>query len=292
MARRTNPLPDPKIANLNAEQLQRGIERLTKRLDTVRKFDPRSLRRWDNPPELEALCADIDEALVRTFGPDTIEYRRYQSAAQYNFYPPFGDADRAKLLFNQASTFKDNSIGLLSKAIEGLKERLEKEGAAPAAPESTPTQPKERSKRVFIVHGQDDGPKHAVARFLTTIELEPIILHEQASGGRTIIEKIEEYDDVGFAVVLLTPDDEGRKKGEDKLNGRARQNVVLELGYFLAHLQRKHVVAMVKGNVEKPSDFSGVIYVPYDDHGAWKTALARELEGANYDLDWKLVGRA
>jgi len=65
-----------------------------------------------------------------------------------------------------------------------------------------------------VVHGHDEGAHEAVARFLARIGFEPIILDEQASKGLTVIEKVETHAEVGFAVVLLTADDEGSKKGK------------------------------------------------------------------------------
>jgi predicted nucleotide-binding protein len=96
---------------------------------------------------------------------------------------------------------------------------------------------KDRS-RIFIVHGHEDAPREAVARFIETLGFRPIILHERPNEGRTVIEKVEAHGDVGFAVVLLTPDDEGCLKGETP-EPRARQNVLLELGYFIGRLGRK-----------------------------------------------------
>ena len=83
--------------------------------------------------------------------------------------------------------------------------------------------------RVFIVHGHDESVQNKAARFVEKFGFEAIILHEKASSGRTIIEKIEHYSDVGFAIVLYTPDDVGNVKSEaENLNVRARQNVVFE----------------------------------------------------------------
>ncbi len=144
------------------------------------------------------------------------------------------------------------------------------------------------SRKVFIVHGHDGEAKAEVARFIEKLGFTPIILHEQASKGRTIIEKVESNSDVGFAVVLLTPDDEGNQKGKPP-KPRARQNVVLELGYFVARLGRDHVCALRRGDVEIPSDFDGVVYETYDDHGAWKSKLAKELEAAEFIVDWAKV---
>ncbi|WP_082702745.1 TIR domain-containing protein [Pseudacidovorax intermedius] len=147
------------------------------------------------------------------------------------------------------------------------------------------------SRKVFIVHGHDDGAREAVARFLERIGLEAIILHEQANQGRTIIEKVVAHSDVGFAVVLLTPDDEGCVKGGTP-EPRARQNVLLELGYFIGRLGRDKVCALKRGAVEIPSDFAGVVWETMDTGGGWKQALARELEAAGHSIDWNKVMRA
>lgn len=147
------------------------------------------------------------------------------------------------------------------------------------------------ARKAFVVHGHDDGSREAVARFLEKIEFQPVILHEQANQGQTIIEKIERHGDVGFAVILLTPDDEGGAKG-GPLQPRARQNVLLELGYFIGRLTRSRVCALKRGDIEIPSDFGGVVYMPYDENGGWKMALGRELEAAGFEVDWNLVHRA
>lgn len=146
------------------------------------------------------------------------------------------------------------------------------------------------SKKVFIVHGHDEGSREKVARFLERIGLEAIILHEQANRGRTVIEKVIEYGNVGFAVVLLTPDDEGCVKG-GMLEPRARQNVLLELGFFIGRLGRDKVCALKKGAVEIPSDFAGVVWEHMDDNNGWKQSLSRELDAAGYTIDWNKVMR-
>jgi len=150
---------------------------------------------------------------------------------------------------------------------------------------------KSQSNDVFIVHGHDGEAREAVARFLSNVGLKPIILHEQASRGKTIIEKVEANSDVGFAVVLLTPDDEGCSKG-GQLEPRPRQNVLLELGYFMAKLGRDRVCSLMKGKVEIPSDFAGVVWEPMDSAGGWKASLGKELEAAGYNIDWNKVMRS
>jgi len=107
--------------------------------------------------------------------------------------------------------------------------------------------------------------RESVARVFATLGLEPVILQEQPDRGRTIIDKFYYYSEVEFAVVLLSPDDMGyaSEAGPDTAQLRARQNVILELGFFLGKLGRENVVALHKGNVEIPSDFSGVLFTPY-----------------------------
>jgi len=148
----------------------------------------------------------------------------------------------------------------------------------------------EIGRRVFVVHGHDPKAKQSVARCLEKLELKPIILHEKPSRGRTIIEKFEDYADVGFAVVLLTPDDTciakaDMNKPKPRARPRARQNVVFELGFFVGRLGRQRVCALLKGDVEIPSDFAGVLWVPMDPQGAWRFELVREMKAAGLDVD-------
>ena len=139
---------------------------------------------------------------------------------------------------------------------------------------------------IFIIHGRDNETKQTVARFLENLDLKPIILHEQSNQGRTIIEKFEQHTQVGFAVVLLTPDDVGALQEDAKhWKPRARQNVIFEFGYFIGYLGRNRVCALTKGDIEIPSDYDGVIYISMDDAGGWKMGLVKELKGARIDVD-------
>lgn len=146
-------------------------------------------------------------------------------------------------------------------------------------------------QRVFIVHGHETAPREMVARFVSKLGLIPIILHEQADQGKTIIEKLEANSNVGYAIIILTPDDFGRSKSEKEERNRARQNVILELGYFLGRLGRERVIALLKGDVEIPSDYTGVIHTPFDDGGGWRQKLAGEMKSAGFQIDWNDVMR-
>lgn len=146
-----------------------------------------------------------------------------------------------------------------------------------------------KSNKVFIVHGHDGEAKEITARFVEKLGYEAIILHEQASKGRTIIEKIEDYsDETDFAIVLYTPDDLGNVKTEAEsengtLNNRARQNVVFEHGFLMGKIGRENVVPLVEGNIELPNDISGIVYISNQN---WQTDIAKEMNAVGYDIDF------
>jgi predicted nucleotide-binding protein len=147
------------------------------------------------------------------------------------------------------------------------------------------------SNKVFVVHGHAEDMKQGMARVLTDLGLDPVILHEQPNQGRTIIEKFENFADVGFAVVLLSGDDMAYPAGVEhkkaKPRPRARQNVVGEMFFFLGKLGRDCIFPLYKEveNFELPSDYQGVLYTPYNATGQWRFQLVQELKAAGYDVD-------
>lgn len=143
----------------------------------------------------------------------------------------------------------------------------------------------ENSNDIFIVHGHDERTKIDVARTVEKLGLSPIILHEKANEGRTIIEKFEVHSNVGFAIVLMTCDDLGRSKTSDEDKYRARQNVILEMGYFIGKLGRNRVFPLYENGVELPSDLYGLLYIPLDEIGNWKFSLVKELRTLGYQVD-------
>lgn len=141
-----------------------------------------------------------------------------------------------------------------------------------------PTMP--NAARVFVVHGRDDSRKDAVSALLSSLGLQPVILHEQPNMGRHLLTKfIDEADLVTFAVIIMSADDVGGLNPEST-RPRARQNVILELGYFISHLGQARVCALVDPELETPSDFDGIAYVPIDERGQWRTLLTRELHAS------------
>lgn len=154
--------------------------------------------------------------------------------------------------------------------IESIIDRLEFNLPSSSVQEPMKNHPK--SNRVFVVHGHDEIAKTNLEIFLREIGLEPVVLHRQADEGQTIIEKFEKHSDVGYAFILLTPDEIAYLKSETskddttrKTEFRARPNVIFEFGYFVGKLGRSRVCCLHTGNVSLPSDVSGMIYKRYEN---------------------------
>ncbi|MBF1310493.1 MAG: nucleotide-binding protein [Porphyromonadaceae bacterium] len=217
----------------------------------------------------------IDRVLIMK---SDISYKEYdRQKKQRSSFP----AMKRDILADNGS-FED----ITGEVLKECKSQLQETTSKSEAPISNkPKAPMNKSK-VFIVHGHDEAAKEAAARFVEKIGLEAIILHEQASSGQTIIEKIEANSNVGFGIVLYTPCDLGAsQKQKDQLKARARQNVIFEHGYLIGKIGRENVCALVKGDIETPNDISGVVYIKMDERDGWKLAVAKEMKKSGYDVD-------
>ncbi|SDU56899.1 TIR domain-containing protein [Pseudomonas mandelii] len=295
MARSKPPTANvaPKL-QLSPQGIERGIARLQERISELANFDTSQLSDDGDSPKLVALSTSIEDTLVRCFGENTSVYYRFSSAAQLHFSPGVWTDNYPQRHHYVEGTQKNilQSISMLGEAQRTLREDLadHEHEAKPENPVAADEGRLPLSRKVFIVHGHDEGSREMVARFLERVGFQSIILHEQANQGRTVMEKVEAHGEVGFAVVLLTPDDEGCTKGGAP-EPRARQNVLLELGYFLGRLGRDKVCALKRGTLEIPSDFAGVVWESMEGN-SWKQALGRELEAAGHEIDWNKVMRA
>ncbi|MGB6688104.1 MAG: nucleotide-binding protein [Terracidiphilus sp.] len=231
--------------------------------------------------ELSTWDGDIRITLAEYFGENSLPFKEF---AGIWFTPGVyydGQPEQEFVLAFQSGL--DRAKGFLESRIKDLRGRIEH--ASPTNV-SSPQTPMLTSRKAFVVHGHDHGKKEAVARFLEKLDVDPIILHEQADEGRTIIEKFEDHAvDVHCAVVILTGDDVAAPKPDrSKEELRARQNVIFELGFFVGRLGRKRTFALVEKGVALPSDIRGVIYIELDD-GAWRLRLVKELKAAGLDVD-------
>lgn len=262
------------------KQAIKNIESLISRVDEIRGLRPRS-------PQFIKWKRDTEVALEHIFGKKS---RHISDFKQIRYYPSMYSINKPDHKFEQYYVESlENAEHILISMIDEIQEYWEEDGEGDAFPQeetkvSVPSQLE--LNKIFIIHGHDAGTKEMVAAFITKLGLEPVILHEKPNQGRTIIEKFEDYSDVGYAIALMTPDDRGSSvKESDNRKHRARQNVIFEFGYFLAKLGREKVVGLVKGDIELPSDYFGVLYIPINDDGNWRNLLMKELKSVGYDID-------
>lgn len=178
---------------------------------------------------------------------------------------------------------KDQLEGLISDFV-GRGKRKRGQRSSPAQASSGTAGP----KKVFVVYGHDQAARDQLANLLRKWDLDPLILDELPSGGNTIIEKLEYYQEgVEWGVVLLTPDDLGHPTLDpSKSAPRPRQNVVLEMGMLLGKLDRRRVTILYKQSdppMELPSDIHGYVYIPFTNHVSDAAhALAKEMGDAQF----------
>ncbi len=257
----------------------KSIERLQKVLEKVPKL--KMLPRQS--PEFKKWRRNARVAIANTFGSESSHVVDFNSISYSLLAFTSGTPEsRFEAAYRQGL---DSAASVLESMIDEIEEYWEEDEESSESSDSR-VKIQKNERKVFVIHGQDKSAQERVARFLERLKLKPVILHEQPNEGRTIIEKFEDYGDVTFAVVLLTPDDMGALKEQHRnLKPRARQNVVFEFGYFIGKLGRKRVCALSKGDVERPSDCDGILYVPLDNEDGWKMQLLRELKAAGFGID-------
>jgi len=144
-------------------------------------------------------------------------------------------------------------------------------------------------RRVFVVCGTDSEMKQTITNALTKLKIVPVVMCEEPSQGKKIVERFADYEDIGFAVILLSPDDSVYIKDESPIKRklRPRQDVVFELGFLLGKLGKSNVLVFFRecANFEIPTDFEGIKVTAFDDRESWKLALLRELTNCGYSVD-------
>ncbi|HBR22670.1 MAG TPA: nucleic acid-binding protein [Nitrospiraceae bacterium] len=253
-----------------------AIELIKKQMEQIDKLlqlhcDDPEVRKWDNLTE---------QVIIRAFGKPHDNLDVYSSAYDV---PSISSWTGNSNGIHQNSFIK--TLHNKRSLLEGFIEQLKIFGSTEKSQDLSII-PKSFSKKVFIVHGHNEQAKTELALILTRLGFEPIILHEQPSQGMTIIEKLEKHSDVGFAFILLTPDDKGCKEGqEDNLRPRARQNVVFEFGLFAGKLGRNRVCCLYTGDIEPPSDLHGLIYLPFKNSvNESQLDIVKELRAAGYEV--------
>ena len=257
-------------------QIEEGRQLQNRNIDSDDELDKAGMQanHWSKY-NIDLLTLLFDPAPIDDY--ENFYYRHLDIDDMDSLNITYGITDFDEHQRNQYRTDITDSIN----SLEGILKRLELYAELKSRPKSA------FGSDVFIVHGHDEAAKHTIAGFVRAFDLNPIILDEKANEGQTIIEKFEAHaGQAGYAIVLLTPDDVGAPKGEqEQPKPRARQNVILELGYFLGALGRERVCVLHKEKVELPSDIYGILYVSMDSNEGWKFKLAREMKHAGLPID-------
>ena len=265
-------------------EIDNGIKKLNKRIEEVTRLNEQNISY--NDAEVKTAEANIRDTIREVFGSNSPEFNDHEDHEIWRGPLIMGDPPDSRQKKFKAGI--PQTISMLSGLISRLEEK--RDDLSESSGTTVITQPTGTTRRIFLVHGHDDGVRQTVARFLEKLELDPVILQEQPNQGNTLIEKFEKNADVEYAVILLTPDDMGYPNGEPgQAKSRARQNVILELGYFMGRLSRNRVCALYKGSLELPSDIHGILYVPMDEADGWKSELAREIKKAGIPIDLNLM---
>ena len=254
------------------------------RLHAVLAEIPKLKQQRSRSQEFQKWRRNAEICIANTFGEKS---RHVTDFTRISYSPSGVFAGRDNRLIFQELYIRGlgSAQAILESMIEEVEEYWEDENQASMTPISQDNGSR-NTNEIFVIHGRDNETKVTIARFLEHLYLKPIILHEQPNQGRTIIEKFEQHAQVGFAIALLTPDDVGAHQEDARnLKPRARQNVIFEFGYFIGRLGRNRVCALTKGDVEIPSDYNGVVYIPLDDAGGWRMGLVKELQSARIDVD-------
>ncbi len=281
-------MPPPTELIISIDEFKQALEERIKLGEKILNREIKTQQEFDENREKYNLWNDFNsEYLKQSFNNEFNEYKdRYDKCAMF-----VGFAKRAQVRNNKLINFKES----VKEKVTNLKKLLAKADLlkcsveAPTKKTTSVMKTQKLSNNIFIVHGHDERVKLDTARTIEKLGLNPIILSEQPNQGQTIIEKFELHSDVGFAVILLTADDLGKGKTDEEDKYRARQNVIIEMGYFIGKLGRSKVFPLYEKGVELPSDLHGVLYVPIDNAGSWKFRLAKELNASGYDVDVKNI---
>lgn len=251
-----------------AQLIKRQIDQIDGLLELA--YNDPEVRKWDNMTE---------QILIKSFGKPHDNLSDFFSARH-------GGVVRMGMYPDELQLEYQENLTKCKKLLEGFIEQLDL-FAEPIIDKSQTEDKKDLSKKVFIVHGHDDTAKSELALIISSLGFEPIILHEQANEGMTLIEKLEKHSDVGYAFILLTPDDVGSSANQrENLHARARQNVVFEFGLFAGKLGRNRVCCIYKGDIELPSDLHGLVYIPFTNSINEKQIdIIRELKAAGYQIN-------
>lgn len=239
------------------ERIEKGNELLEKSISNYEELE-KLFDKWDD---------FNNELLKRIFTTDEYQNVYMYSESTICFSSFYGEPSYSEKIEKLKKAIRDKN-----NYLETLIEKLELIPVVDSIVNNSPLINYKDSKKVFIVHGRDELAKTNLEVLLQEMGLETIVLHRQADEGQTVIEKFEKHgSDVGYAFILLTPDEIAYLAHEDSLldserqkEKRARPNVIFEFGYFVGKLGRNRVCCLYTSGVTLPSDLNGFVYKQYN----------------------------
>ena len=136
--------------------------------------------------------------------------------------------------------------------------RLEK-GRAPTLTKVSTSAGPERRPKVFISHGPPGSPLRKLKEFLEALGIEPIIVEEQPSEGRSVASNVEKYaGECATGIVLATRD--------RQVNGEWEPNpgVLTEIGDLRKRFEGK-IMYVVESGVKRSAMWSEHVYIEFEN---------------------------
>lgn len=261
-----------------------GVRRLKDAKDEINKL--KTLPRFS--PEFKTWQKKCERLISSIYGSKSVQLKQF-SDIRYSF-------DIITLGIQESEFDEKFQNGLLEAEL--LLDSFLEETDVSSQPHENTDRKNVDPKKIFVVHGHDEVARRELVELLEEeLHLEPIVLMDEASGGKTVIEKFEDHTlKIGYAIILLTPDDLGCLKDDfekhesdlsksiSELKLRSRENVILELGYFIGKLRREGVCCICKDSRSLlPSDLHGIIPIIYRDSVREKFLdIKKELINAGY----------
>ncbi len=255
-------------------------EKLKKLYDEI---DNLIYRVSSSSPDFITWKTKVQRFLIKKYGSDSREFKEFDSThfEPLIYFDDMGEANSIEVCADGLKATKATFIVYLDEIKNEEDTCNIQKVSNPSIGSKKISQKNKDFSKVFIVHGHDGEMRESVAHLMDKQGIVPIVLSDEANKGATIIEKIENNSDVGAAICIFTPDDVGKAKSDKDNHDRARQNVVLETGYFMGKLGRDRIIIFSTKDLELPSDLQGIVYMDSN----WRLEMLKELSAMGYDVD-------
>jgi len=234
-----------------------------------------------NEPEFKSWKDDAEKYLKKIYGETSSEAAAFENIEYYKYYLTFDlfNGGWRENILKEKDTFQkgiktavfylksyeadDHVVDFEKKEQKAKNKSSDKAAAAPEAKKAS-------NKKIFFVHGRNDGVKTQVADFLLKTGIKPVNINKNIGKDQPLMEKMAKHSDVKASIVLFS--------------SAAGQNVIFEAGYFIGKLGMEHTVILLEEGVETPSELNGCAFYEIDQKGKWRLEIANKLKSMNFDI--------